>query len=141
MLRKFVIGAVVALAVSPALAGETPSPAGAREYFVNLADGATVKSPVFIQFGLAGMGLAPGGTEKAHTGHHHLLIDAETPAGEALEYPLPADDNHKHFGGGQTETSVALAKGKHVLQLVLGDQNHIPHNPPVMSKPITITVE
>ena len=141
MLQKFVIGAVLALAVSPALAGETPSPAGAKVYFVNLADGVTVTSPVFIQFGLAGMGVAPAGTEKAKTGHHHLLVDAKAPAGEDLEYSLPADDNHKHFGGGQTEVSVTLSKGKHVLQLVLGDQNHIPHNPPVMSERITIMIE
>jgi hypothetical protein len=130
MLRKFMLGALVALAVSPALAGETPSPAGAK-----------VTSPVLVQFGLSGMGVAPAGTEKANTGHHHLLIDADTPKGEALDYPLLADDNHKHFGGGQTEASVTLAKGKHVLQLVLGDQNHIPHNPPVMSAPITVIVE
>ena len=141
MLRKFMLGALVALAVSPALAGETPSPAGAKVYFVNLVDGAKVTSPVLVQFGLSGMGVAPAGTEKANTGHHHLLIDADTPKGEALDYPLLADDNHKHFGGGQTEASVTLTKGKHVLQLVLGDQNHIPHNPPVMSAPITVIVE
>jgi len=84
-------------------------------YFINLADGATVESPVLVQFGLSGMGGAPAGVEKAKTGHHHLLIDAKAPAGEDLDYSLPADGNHKHFGGGQTEVSGTLTKGQHVL--------------------------
>jgi hypothetical protein len=141
MLRSLMFSALAVMAASSAMAGETPAPAGAKVYFLNLKDGATVSSPVPVQFGLAGMGVAPAGIEKANTGHHHLLIDAAAPKGEELAYPLPADDHHKHFGGGQTETSITLAKGKHTLQLVLGDQNHIPHNPPVMSQPITITVE
>jgi hypothetical protein len=141
MLRSLMFSALAVMAASSAMAGETPAPAGAKVYFLNLKDGATVSSPVLVQFGLAGMGVAPAGIEKANTGHHHLLIDAAAPKGEELAYPLPADDHHKHFGGGQTETSITLAKGKHTLQLVLGDQNHIPHNPPVMSQPITITVE
>ena len=141
MLRSLMFSALAVMAASSAMAGETPAPAGAKVYFLNLKDGATVSSPVLVQFGLAGMGVAPAGIEKANTGHHHLLIDVAAPKGEELAYPLPADDHHKHFGGGQTETSITLAKGKHTLQLVLGDQNHIPHNPPVMSQPITITVE
>jgi hypothetical protein len=95
-----------------------------------------------VRFGLSGMGVAPAGVEdKANTGHHHLIIDAPAPSGEALNEPIPADDHHKHFGGGQTETSVELAPGSHTLQLVLGDWSHIPHNPPVMSEKITITVK
>ncbi len=141
MLRSLMFSALAVMAASSAMAGEIPAPAGAKVYFLNLKDGATVSSPVLVQFGLAGMGVAPAGIEKANTGHHHLLIDAAAPKGEELAYPLPADDHHKHFGGGQTETSITLAKGKHTLQLVLGDQNHVPHNPPVMSQPITITVE
>ena len=133
--------AVVALAVAalaPASA-QTPSPAGAKVYFINLKDGAEVDSPFLVQFGLSGMGVAPAGVEKPNTGHHHLLIDT-TMTPEQMKEPIPADDNHKHFGGGQTEAMVTLSKGQHTLQLLLGDWTHIPHVPPVMSEPITITV-
>jgi hypothetical protein len=116
-------------------------PRDARVYFISPADGATVKSPVHVVFGLMGLGVAPAGTEKPHTGHHHLLIDTELPTGEALDEPIPADAHHIHFGGGQTETTVELAPGTHTLQLVVGDANHVPHNPPLASKKITITVE
>jgi Domain of unknown function (DUF4399) len=124
----------------PAFAGDTPAPEGAKVYFIDLEDGQTVQSPLTVRFGLAGMGVAPAGTEKENTGHHHLLIDT-TLEGEALNEPILSDDNHKHFGGGQTETTIELAPGEHTLQLVLGDMNHIPHNPPVMSDQITVTVE
>ena len=124
----------------PVFAGETPSPAGAKVYFINIEDGATLTNPVHIQFGLSGMGIAPAGVEKENTGHHHLLIDAEI-KGEDLDFSIPADDNHKHFGGGQTEVRVELAPGEHSLQLLLGDLNHIPHNPPVMSEVVTVTVQ
>lgn len=142
-MRNTGFAAVLALSLSFAggvTAGETPAPDGAEVYFINLKDGDTVKSPVTIQFGLEGMGVAPAGVEKDKTGHHHLIID-EIIEGEELNEAIPADDNHKHFGGGQTETSVELAPGEHTLQLVLGDWSHIPHNPPVMSERITITVE
>ncbi|MGB0661076.1 MAG: DUF4399 domain-containing protein [Mangrovicoccus sp.] len=129
------------LMAAPLFAGDTPAPEGAELYFVNLEDGATVSSPVTVIFGLKGMGVAPAGTEKDKTGHHHILIDREPLAGEELNQPLPADDHHKHFGGGQTETSLELAPGSHSLQLVLGDWSHIPHNPPVTSEMITITVK
>lgn len=122
-------------------AGETPAPKDAKVYFINLKDGDKVKSPVKVQFGLSGMGVAPAGTENEKTGHHHLLIDAPELTGDALNEPIPADDNHKHFGGGQTEITVELAPGEHTLQLVLGDWSHIPHNPPVMSEKIKVTVE
>ena len=84
---------------------------------------------------------APAGVEKKNTGHHHLLINTAPPTGEDLDYPLPATDGVKHFGGGQTETQLHLGPGTHTLQLLLGDQNHIPHNPPVLSKKITVTVK
>ncbi|RBI76168.1 rod shape-determining protein RodA [Roseovarius sp. TE539] len=134
-----------ALAVSGmALAGETAAPEGAKAYFVNLRDGAAVSSPVRVVFGLRGMGVAPAGTQRANTGHHHLLID-RPPLGEGAEgelnAPLPADDHHRHFGGGQTETVLDLPPGEHSLQLVLGDKSHVPHEPPVASRVITITVE
>jgi len=136
----FALAASLALLL-PAAAGETPAPEDAKLYFINLNDGDTVKSPVLVQFGLAGMGVAPAGVEdKPNTGHHHLIIN-EAIEGEELNEPIPADDNHRHFGGGQTETTLELAPGQHSLQLVLGDWTHIPHNPPVMSEKITITVE
>ena len=118
---------------------QTPSPAGATVYFINLKDGDTVTSPFKVQFGLTGMGVAPAGVEKPNTGHHHLIIDATLSADE-MKAPIPGDAKHVHFGAGQTEAMVTLAPGKHTLQLVLGDWSHIPHNPPVMSPVITITV-
>jgi len=132
--------------LSPLHAGETPSPAGATVYFIDLSDGDTVSSPVTIRFGLAGMGVAPAGVDKANTGHHHLLVDrkpmGEGPDGaEEFDYAMPADEHLIHFGGGQTETVLDLPPGDHTLQLVLGDHNHIPHDPPVMSPVITVTVE
>ena len=123
-----------------ALAGETPAPEGAKVYFIGIEDGATVSNPVTIKFGLSGMGVAPAGTDKEKTGHHHLIIN-EAIEGDELNEPIPADDNHKHFGGGQTEVTLDLPAGTHTLQLVLGDWSHIPHNPPVMSERISVTVK
>jgi len=126
--------------------GPTASNPEAKVYFVNISDGDTVKSPFTVVFGLSGMGVAPAGTEKENTGHHHLLID-RPPFGqgadgaEELANGLPADENHMHFGGGQTEVTLDLAPGPHTLQLVLGDAGHVPHSPPIMSEVITITVE
>jgi hypothetical protein len=133
------LAAFAAVGVSPASA-QTPSPAGAKVYIINLKDGADVTSPFLVQFGLSGMGVAPAGVEKPNTGHHHLLIDTKLTA-EQMKEPIPADDTHKHFGGGQTEAMVTLPKGQHTLQLMLADWTHIPHVPPVMSEPITITVK
>jgi hypothetical protein len=122
-------------------AGETPAPADAKVYFINLKDGDRVISPLVIRFGLSGMGIAPSGTEAPNTGHHHLFIDAPVPEGEALNEAIPVDEHHVHFGKGQTETTITLSKGQHTLQLVLGDWTHIPHKTPVMSERITVTVE
>lgn len=130
---------VALIVVFPVLAdARSPSPQGAKLYFIEPKDGATVTSPVRVIFGLEGMGVAPAGVEKANTGHHHLIIDAELPP---LDEPVPADDNYRHFGGGQTQTTIKLPPGKHTLQLIMGDQNHIPHDPPVISEKITITVK
>jgi hypothetical protein len=131
--------AVFAAASLAPAAAQTPSPEGAKVYFINLKDGAEVDSPFLMQFGLSGMGVAPAGVDKPNTGHHHLLIDT-TLTPEQMKEPIPVDDQHKHFGGGQTEAMVTLPKGQHTLQLVLGDWSHIPLVPPVMSEPITITV-
>jgi hypothetical protein len=140
------ICAAALAAAAPVFAGDTPAPEGAEVYFVNLSDGATVEAPVTVVFGLRGMGVAPAGTDRENTGHHHVLVDrpplGEGPDGaEELNTSLPADENHIHFGGGQTEVSLDLAPGAHTLQLVLGDMNHVPHDPPVVSEVITITVE
>lgn len=139
--------AALLLSVSTAIAGgETPSNPDAVVYFVNLNDGDTVASPVTVVFGLSGMGVAPAGTEQEMTGHHHLLVNrpafGEGEFGaEELELGIPADENHIHFGGGQTETTVDLPEGEHTLQLVLGDAGHVPHATPIVSEVITITVE
>jgi len=101
-------------------------------------EGEVVASPVTVRFGLAGMGVAPAGTQKAGTGHHHLIIDAATPK---ADQPIPADEHHVHFGGGQTETTIVLAPGEHTLQLVVGDFKHVPHDKPVVSERITVRVE
>lgn len=145
MFRHLAVTAALALAPLAALAGDTPAPDGASVYFINVADGDTVQSPVTVRFGLSGMGVAPAGTEKENTGHHHILID-RAPFGEGpedaeiSEYGIPGDDNHRHFGGGQTEVVLGLEPGDHTLQLILGDMNHVPHDPPVVSDYITITV-
>jgi hypothetical protein len=115
----------------------TPSPPGAKVYFVDLHDGSVVQQHTVIHFGLVNMGVAPAGIKKPDTGHHHLLIDTELPP---FDQPIPNDFHHLHFGAGQTEAAVTLPLGKHKLQLLLGDANHVPHNPPVFSKPITVTV-
>jgi Domain of unknown function (DUF4399) len=115
-----------------------PAPATAKVYFIEPKDGAEITGPVTVKFGLSGMGVAPAGMEKKDTGHHHLLINQKLADGMAA---IPADEKHKHFGLGQTETTVTLPPGKHTLQLFLGDHQHIPHNPPVQSDVITITVK
>ena len=119
---------------------QSTAPVGAKAYIVNLKDGDKVKSPFKVVFGLTGMGIAPAGVEKEDTGHHHLLINNSL-EGPALLANIPADDKHVHFGKGQTEAMVQLPPGRHVLQLVLGDHNHIPHVPPIVSEKITVMVE
>ncbi len=96
---------------------------------------------VTVKFGLSGLGVAPAGVEKPNTGHHHLLIDVDAPTGTTLAEPLPADAHVKHFGGGQTETTLELPPGRHTLQLIVGDANHIPHDPPLESEKIAIEVK
>jgi hypothetical protein len=130
-------GALIALA-TVTLARE-PSPAGAEVYIVAPADGAKIKGPVTVVFGLKGMGVAPAGIKFDNTGHHHLLIDSDVPAD--LSQPLPATGKIVHFGKGQTETTLALPPGRHTLQLVFADMLHVPHEPAVISKKITIVVE
>jgi hypothetical protein len=132
------LAAATVVLVSGLAAAQTASPPGARVYFINLKNGQHVKSPVLVQFGLAGMGVAPAGSTNPNTGHHHLIIDADTPP---AGMPIPMDEKHRHFGGGQTEMSVQLAPGNHSLQLVLADGGHVPHNPAVVSEKIAVTVD
>ena len=139
MKSTFILVISVFFLIAGSAFARSPSPEGAQVYIISPADGEEINSPVTVRFGLKGMGVAPAGVEKQNTGHHHLLIDVED--SPALDMPLPADVNHKHFGGGQTEASVDLSPGKHTLQLIMGDQNHIPHDPPVMSRKITIEVK
>jgi hypothetical protein len=116
----------------------TASAAGAEVYIQSPADGAQVRSPFLVRFGLRGMGVAPAGVTNANTGHHHLLIDVAALPPDNL--PLPQTDQFRHFGAGQTEAEISLPPGQHTLQLVLGDALHIPHDPPLRSARITITV-
>jgi len=141
-MRRFLMAAALAVALPgfahAADSGPTPAPEGARVYIIAPADGATVPNPLHVVFGLSGMGVAPAGIEHENTGHHHLIIDATLPP---LDEPIPSDEHYRHFGNGQTEATIELTPGRHTLQLLLGDRKHIPHTPPVLSPPITITVE
>ncbi len=137
--RSVVLSACCALGTATAAdLPRSPAPKDAELYFISPKDGETVASPVTVRFGLRGMGIAPAGMAMENTGHHHLLIDADPPP---YNLPIPADAKHVHFGKGQTEAQVQLSPGKHRLQLLLADHLHIPHDPPVVSKPITIVVE
>ena len=137
--RKVALFAGTLLAMAGVTVAREPSPAGAEVYIVSPKDGAKVKGPVTVVFGLKGMGIAPAGIKFDNTGHHHLIVDADPPAD--LSLPLPADEHNIHFGKGQTETTLTLTPGKHTLLLLLADSLHTPHQPAVVSKKITITVE
>ena len=117
----------------------TPSPEDAMVYIISPQDGATVSGAVTVTFGLKGLGVAPAGIDYPDTGHHHLLVNAENLPPTNL--PIPSDDHHLHFGKGQTETTLELEPGTYTLQLLLGDKNHVPHDPPVVSEKVTITVK
>ena len=141
-MKRMLFAAALATACAASFA-QTPAlptskaPAGAEAYIISPADGATVGREVTVRFGLKGMGVAPAGVAKEHTGHHHLLIDVAPPA---MDEPIPNDKNHLHFGGGLTEARIELPPGRHTLQLLLGDTDHVPHNPPLLSNKITVIV-
>jgi hypothetical protein len=125
-------------------AGGAPSASGAKVYFISPKDGETVTSPVVVKFGLKGMGIAPAGVDFENTGHHHVLVDRDAVDAKSpmmKEYMATDKPDLLHFGKGQSEAEIKLAPGKHTLQLVLGDTDHHPHNPPVYSERITITVK
>jgi hypothetical protein len=127
----------VASAQTLAPGAPRPSPPGAHVYIISPANGSYLPNTFTVRFGLVKMGVAPAGLEKPNTGHHHLMIDTALPP---LDKPIPNDENHLHFGGGQTETTLTLPTGKHTLQLLLGDVAHLPHQPPVYSDPIVVNV-
>jgi hypothetical protein len=146
MTSKFLAGCVAAVLSAGAVfaGGETPSNPDATVFFVGLDDGATVVSPVTLYFGVDGMGIAPAGVEWDNTGHHHLILNRPpygSDSADDLSAPIPGDENHRHFGGGQTQVTLELPPGQHTLQLVFGDAFHVPHADPIMSEPITIMVE
>lgn len=120
-------------------AARTPAAEGAEVYFVSPAEGATVANPVTFRFGLRNKGVAPANVEWPNTGHHHLFINVD-PATHDMNESIPATEDILHFGGGQTEVTLDLPAGTHSFWLLLGDHNHIPHDPPVMSAPLTLTV-
>jgi hypothetical protein len=135
LLAASLLFAAAAQATQPA--PRTPAPEGAKVYFIEPADGATVPQTFLVKFGLAGMGVAPAGVDRPATGHHHLLVNMdEMPP---MDQPMVGDI--RHFGGGQTEAEITLPPGTHTLQLLLGDMNHVPHDPPVLSEKITVIVE
>jgi len=138
--RRVGLAAIVLLAALAAFAQvpRTKAPAEAKLYFITPKDGRTLEGPVTVRFGLTGMGVAPAGVTTEGTGHHHLIVDAPLPP---MNLPIPKDAKHLHFGNGQTETTLPLSAGTHTLQLLLADANHIPHDPPVVSKQIRITVK
>ncbi len=138
---SFFIAALTFMAV-PAQSGDTPAPEEAYLYIGWPNDGEVIQTggtnSFRVWFGLRHMGVAPAGIDVPNTGHHHLLIDTPVPP---LDEPIPADENHVHFGLGQTQTQITLPRGTHTLQLIMGDQAHVPHNPPVISRQITVTIQ
>jgi hypothetical protein len=140
MLRVIILAAISTLAVgiTPSFAERTPSPENAEVYVIWPPNGAVINGGKFwLRMGLRNMGVAPKGVNKANVGHHHVLVDTDLPA---MDQQIPSDRNHLHFGAGETEARIELPPGKHTLQLLLGDYDHVPHNPPVYSRKISITV-
>jgi hypothetical protein len=144
-MKRLLLALALVTTAGYALAADAPAlpvtkaPAGAEVYIISPQDGATVPENFTVRFGLKGMGVAPAGVVHDNTGHHHLLVDVKVLP--AAGQPIPKDEQHLHFGGGQTETTLKLSPGTHTLQLELGDSNHIPFDPPVVSKPITVHVK
>jgi hypothetical protein len=132
------LAVVAAVSFSAHAADRKPMPEGAHVYIIWPANGQVIHGGKFwVRMGLSGAGIAPAGVAKENTGHHHLLVDAPLPP---LDQEIPNDRNHLHFGLGQTEAHLELPPGRHTLQLLLADENHIPHNPPLYSSVVTIIV-
>jgi hypothetical protein len=131
------LAAGLLLAGAAAVAQQRSMPEDAKVYILWPPDGQVVRGGFWVRMGLSGAGVAPAGVVKANTGHHHLLVDVELPP---LDREIPNNRNHLHFGLGQTEARLELPPGQHTLQLILADENHVPHQPPLYSKRITVTV-
>ena len=131
-----VASALIALAAGSTSRAELNE--GAHAYIIWPHDGTVIPGGKFwLRMGLSGAGVAPAGIDRPNTGHHHVIIDSDLPpSGE----PIPNDKKHLHFGAGQTEARIELPPGRHTIQLVLGDADHIPENPPIISKKITVIV-
>jgi len=140
MNKAFAVVATFALC-GLAFAGQKSAPPHAKLYigWPNNGEVIAAGKPIRVWFGLRDMGVAPKDVISPNTGHHHLLINTDLPKDMSKE--IPSDRNHLHFGGGETETTIELPPGKHTLQLLMGDDKHIPHNPPIYSRKITITVK
>lgn len=141
-MSRFIVLAALAAALgfqTAAAADRASRPADARVYIVWPKDGMVIHGgKLWVRMGLRGMGVAPAKVNVPNTGHHHLLVDTELPP---LGEPIPSDRNHLHFGGGQTEARLEdLAPGRHTLQLLFADHQHVPHDPPLHSEKITIVV-
>lgn len=138
--RAIVLASLSAVLFGSNLAyAATAAPKDAQEYFIWPSDGTVIHGGKFwVRMGLRNMGVAPKGVNLPNVGHHHLLIDTDLPP---MTEQIPSDRNHLHFGAGETEARIELPPGKHTLQLLLGDSNHIPFDPPVYSKKITIIVK
>jgi hypothetical protein len=136
--RRVLISSLFPVASTGAFAGPTPSPKDAYLYIIWPGDGERVRSPFWCRFGLRNMGVTHAGDATPNTGHHHLFIDVDEPLD--ANQPIPSDKKHMHFGAGQTEVRLELPPGPHTLQLVLGDANHIPFDPPVVSRKIRVIV-
>ncbi len=139
LLSVLAMAIIAAATVTAAQMARKPSADGAEVYFIAPTDGETVSQTFTVRFGLKGMGIAPAGVDHPNTGHHHLLIDVDQLP--AFDAPLPATDQIRHFGAGQTETELTLSPGTHTLQLVFADYLHTPHEAPVVSEKITVTVK
>lgn len=140
MHKSIVVAVLASLSFAgSALAQDTPAPGGAYLYIGWPNDGEVLSAsqPFKVWFGLRDMGVAPKDVAAPNTGHHHLLIDTDLPP---MDQPIPSTRNYLHFGAGQTETMVELPRGRHTLQLLMGDGKHYPHNPPIYSKKITVHV-
>jgi Domain of unknown function (DUF4399) len=138
--RGLLLAALLApvLTASAALADPTPAPEHVRLYLIWPQDGAKIKGTFWCRFGLRNMGIAPAGVKRPDTGHHHLFVDVTEPLDPGA--PIPSNKHHLHFGAGQTEAQLDLPPGPHTLQLVLGDSEHVPFNPPIVSRIIHITI-
>ena len=133
----FKIAAIITAVITSSVSINASDDNSKSVFIISPANGAVIHGPVHVVFGIKGMALAPAGTDLANSGHHHLIIDAPLPD---MTMNIPADEHHIHFGKAQTETTVQLSPGKHTIQLLLGDMNHMPHAHPVTSKVVTITV-